>query len=599
MSIDSASTERTDGASNKRTDSASTVRAGSACTVRADSTSTMRAFGSDIMVTSVKRDRDRAARFLRQTLRRLGSLTTEEQLQSAMVTTEQQYIEVFRLHSLYCLEKGEDQDSGAHMEWEDSVGDAYNEAYTAAEDKLDGLSQAKQPLEVTAKAKLERVKMAPGVMGVQIDLDVAPMTEFLKAGTLGSKEYEGLLAEKGKFDARDEESENGDNWQVTVAEVNAQVEQETWTDTEEIADQDIMKGSGHIHPGEDDEIYKEERDGQDSLQGYLEGCSEDQHALHGPHPVGLLGGVWLAQHNDRSEHDVVQQAAGWGGLGAHVRPPEKYAEFASSVWKNVTPPAGGGSELQDEQPDVVGGVLVVQGADKPDDGNGQEVPGSVVDGPEKMSAIRQGRYMLRECEYAVNKHTVTFSEPKDFSSPEEQFELNVMKRGVEYDESGEELVSRGKHKEMLSRPFVTVLNNEGNVETVKQGKVGEYKLAEQRGVQVLVSRAPPSVRKLSTGEQFEFNIVEKGKENHKTREMHRCKYKEMPSYPVMAIPSNGGDVEAVEQGKLGKDQLPEQKEVLGLGHQYGQAARKLARPICKTYIMCWDVLTRNTNIYEK
>jgi hypothetical protein len=45
--------------------------------------------------------------------------------------------------------------------------------------------------------------MAPGVMGVQIELDVAPMTEFLKADTLRSKEHEGLLAEKG-IDARDE-----------------------------------------------------------------------------------------------------------------------------------------------------------------------------------------------------------------------------------------------------------------------------------------------------------------------------------------------------------------------------------------------------------
>jgi hypothetical protein len=233
-----------------------------------------------------------------------------------------------------------------------------------------------------------------------------------------------------------------------------------------------------------------------------------------------------------------------------------------------------------------------------------------------MSAIRQGRYLLRElreCGYALNKHTVTFSKPKDFSSPDEQFELNVMKRGVEYDESGEDLVSRGKHKEMLSRPIETVINNDRDMETVKQGKVGEYKLAEHRGVQVLVFRAPPSVkhhygqgvRKLSTGEQFEFNIVEKGKENHKTREVHRGKYKEMPSYPVMAVPSNDGDVEAVEQGKLGKDQLPEHKEVLGsrtlLGveHNYGQAARKLARPMCKACIMCWDVLNRNTNIYKK
>jgi hypothetical protein len=103
------------------------------------------------------------------------------------------------------------------------------------------------------------------------------------------------------------------------------------------------------------------------------------------------------------------------------------------VWKNVTQPAVGERELQDDPPEVVGGVLVVQGADKPDDGNGQEVPGSMVDWPENMSAIRQGRYMLRECGCVVDKHTVIFSEPKDFSSQEEQFKLNVMKRGVEYD----------------------------------------------------------------------------------------------------------------------------------------------------------------------
>jgi hypothetical protein len=83
------------------------------------------------------------------------------------------------------------------------------------------------------------------------------------------------------------------------------------------------------------------------------------------------------------------------------------------------------------------------------------------------------------------------------------------------DKSGEELMSRGKQKKMLSRPIVTVLNNDGDVETVKQGKVGEYKLTEHKGVQVLVSRGPPSieqhygqgVRKLPTGDQFEFNIL--------------------------------------------------------------------------------------------
>ena len=60
--------------------------------------------------------------------------------------------------------------------------------------KLEALSQTKQPAEVTAKAKLERAKMALGVMVVQINLDVASLTDSLKAATLSSEEHEGLLA---------------------------------------------------------------------------------------------------------------------------------------------------------------------------------------------------------------------------------------------------------------------------------------------------------------------------------------------------------------------------------------------------------------------
>ena len=97
------------------------------------------------MATSDRMDRDNAATVLRQALRRLGSLTTEKRLQSAMVTAEQQYLEVLRLHVLYCAKKGEDQDAGAHMEWENSVGDAFNEAYTVAEEKLEELEEASQP----------------------------------------------------------------------------------------------------------------------------------------------------------------------------------------------------------------------------------------------------------------------------------------------------------------------------------------------------------------------------------------------------------------------------------------------------------------------
>ena len=138
-------------------------------------------------------------------MRRLGSLATEKRLRTAMETAEQQYLEVLRLHALYCAKKGEDQTGGAHIEWENGVGDDFNEAYTAAEEKLEALEEAKQPPEQTLKAKLARAKMELGVMEVEINLDVASFTESLKAATLSSKELEGLLAEKVKVEARMEE----------------------------------------------------------------------------------------------------------------------------------------------------------------------------------------------------------------------------------------------------------------------------------------------------------------------------------------------------------------------------------------------------------
>jgi hypothetical protein len=317
----------------------------------------VRAFGSDIMVTSSKKDRDRAARFLRQTLRRLGSLTTEEQLHSAMVTAEQQYMEVFRLHGLYCLEKGEDQGSGAHMEWEDSVGNANNDTYTVAEDKLEFLTQAKQPVEVTAKAKLERAGS-------------------LKTATLSIKDHEGILVEEYCIKQSNEEAkvtpegeEFCDNGQVKTAKDNAQFEEETETNTEEVEDvyQEIPKRGGHFRPGGDNEIhgevgddlggsFREESDRRGSLRGYLGG---GQCGLHPEEGSGLCGGVWLYQDSDHSQEVVDQQAVGWGGLAAHSRPPDKSAELVQCDCIVFTQPVVGGSELRDDPPDVVGGVLVV------------------------------------------------------------------------------------------------------------------------------------------------------------------------------------------------------------------------------------------------
>ena len=86
------------------------------------------------------------------------------------------------------------------MEWENSVGDAFNEAYTVAEEKFEEFEEASQPAQRTVKARLERAKMALGVM--EVEINVASLTDSLKAATLSSKEYEGLLAEKHKVEAR-------------------------------------------------------------------------------------------------------------------------------------------------------------------------------------------------------------------------------------------------------------------------------------------------------------------------------------------------------------------------------------------------------------
>ena len=86
--------------------------------------------------------------------------------------------------------------------------------------------------------------------------------------------------------------------------------------------------------------------------------------------------------------------------------------------------------------------------------------------PENVSAIRQGRYKLKEAGYVVNRQGVTISQPRDFFvgeemgvycpkrcskcktckecpfsnrmlSDEEQFEYNLMEKGVEYDETSQ------------------------------------------------------------------------------------------------------------------------------------------------------------------
>ena len=183
--------------------------------------------------------------------------------------------------------------------------------------------------------------MALGVM--EVEINVASLTDSLKAATLSSEEYEGLLAEKHKVEARLQEycvkadqlvdmalavGETGevtktmteakdtpegeelcDNGQVKTAKDNAQFEEETETNTEEVEDvyQEIPKGEDdEIHGEVGDNLggsFREESDRRGSLRGYLGG---GQCGLHPEEGGGLCGGVWLYQDSDTAAEDELE-----------------------------------------------------------------------------------------------------------------------------------------------------------------------------------------------------------------------------------------------------------------------------------------------------
>ena len=72
------------------------------------------------------------------------------------------------------------------MGWEDSVGDVFNEAYTAAEDKLEELEEARQSAQTTDEVMVKRAEMALGEI----------VTDSLRIATLSSVEHRGVLAEE-------------------------------------------------------------------------------------------------------------------------------------------------------------------------------------------------------------------------------------------------------------------------------------------------------------------------------------------------------------------------------------------------------------------
>ena len=178
------------------------------------------------MAASARSDRDNAASVLRQALRRLDSLTREKQIQTAMGTAEQLYAEAIRLHIQYCAKKGEDQNVGAHLEWENTVGDSFNKSYTEAEDKLEVLRVAQQPPQLIAKVKLNRTKAEIAIMEVEINLDIAALTDAVQAATLGREAHDGLVGEKAKVESRLTEHRVKSDELLDMAVVSGEAEEE-------------------------------------------------------------------------------------------------------------------------------------------------------------------------------------------------------------------------------------------------------------------------------------------------------------------------------------------------------------------------------------
>jgi hypothetical protein len=155
------------------------------------------------------------------------------------------------------------------------------------------------------KARLERAKMALGVM--EVEINVASLTDSLKAATLSSEEYEGLLAEKHKVKARlqgycvkadqlvDMALAMGQTGEVTKTMTEAKVTHES----EKLCDNGQVKSAKYNAQGGDDKIHgevgddlegslREESDRRGSLRGYLGG---GQCGLHPEEGGGLCGGV--------------------------------------------------------------------------------------------------------------------------------------------------------------------------------------------------------------------------------------------------------------------------------------------------------------------
>ena len=91
---------------------------------------------------------------------------------------------------------------------------------------MEVLRVAQQPPELTAKVKMNRTKAEIAVIEVEINSDIAALTEAVQAATLGKEAHDGLVVERAKVESRLTEHRVKSDQLLDLAMVSGEAEQE-------------------------------------------------------------------------------------------------------------------------------------------------------------------------------------------------------------------------------------------------------------------------------------------------------------------------------------------------------------------------------------
>ena len=148
------------------------------------------------MAASAKIERDLAATKLSYQLNRMQNMARENQLTVALAKADTLHTEAIRLHLQFCAKKGEDHKASAHGEWLEGLDDSYNEAVTAAEEKVEAIQATNLPPVQTPKIKFNQVKNDLSVLEVQINLRIENLERALRAAEISDILHQELVSEK-------------------------------------------------------------------------------------------------------------------------------------------------------------------------------------------------------------------------------------------------------------------------------------------------------------------------------------------------------------------------------------------------------------------